>query len=252
MGDLVDKHPLHIDFIDVNTFSAPFLLASVLTFLAVFIAGIWLPESVTVKTNKILRSQPYDSSTTNAAIDSGSPIVICLLLAFIGQFALSLFEGTFVLHAQYVMGFSIQQLSSVFMMCGFVMAVAQGTMVAGAIDRYGTRRILPVGFFCMGGGLVALMVVRELNLILTFVALLAIGMAIIIPAITVLVSSHGTNRIGRNLGLLTGTNSMGQILGPLLGSILFVHNIHLPYLLAATALIAAATYSFFADSLTHK
>jgi len=188
----------------------------------------------------------------NKCRDSGSPIVICLLLAFIGQFALSLFEGTFVLHAQYVMGFSIQQLSSVFMMCGFVMAVAQGTMVAGAIDRYGTRRILPVGFFCMGGGLVALMVVRELNLILTFVALLAIGMAIIIPAIAVLVSSHGANRIGRNLGLLTGTNSMGQILGPLLGSILFVHNIHLPYLLAATALIAAATYSFFADSLTHK
>jgi DHA1 family multidrug resistance protein-like MFS transporter len=253
LGDLVDKHPVHLDLMDVNAFSAPFFLASALAFLAVFIAGFWLPASTTVKINEFSRSKPYQAATANSAIDSGSKVVVVwLLLAFTGQFALSLFESTFVLHAREVMSFSIRQLGYVFMVCGFVMAVAQGTVVAGIIERYSPEKILPPGFLCMGGGLMALMVTREMNLVLVSVGVLAIGMATITPGIAVLISGRETSRIGRNLGLLTGTNSLGQIIGPLLGSMLFVYNIHLPYLLAAGALFAAAAYCFFPYNITHK
>lgn len=38
--------------------------------------------------------------------------------------------------------------------------------------------------------------------------------------------------------------SLGQTLNPLVGSMLFVINIHLPYLFSATAVFLAATYIF--------
>ena len=74
---------------------------------------------------------------------------------------------------------------------------------------------------------------------------MATGMAIIIPSVTMLMSEIEKEQMGKNLGFLTGANSMGQTLGPLVGSLLFVINIHFPYLLAASFLILASFYVQF-------
>jgi DHA1 family multidrug resistance protein-like MFS transporter len=74
------------------------------------------------------------------------------------------------------------------------------------------------------------------------VGILAFGMAIVIPSITVMISQYAETEAGGILGLLTGANSLGQTLGPLVGSLLFVMNIHLPYLLSAVLLLVASVY----------
>jgi hypothetical protein len=64
----------------------------------VILAGVWLQESYPGENNKSL-------PTTDTNLLSGKEsyfkhtIKVLLLLAFISQFGLSLFEGTFVLHA---------------------------------------------------------------------------------------------------------------------------------------------------------
>ncbi|MBA3016131.1 MAG: MFS transporter [Desulfobulbaceae bacterium] len=134
---------------DFNDFSAPFLLASILAVFPVIIAGIWLPESSSGKKESSVVNAGMKTAIGNETYIKNS-IVAYLLLSFVSQFALSLFEATFVLHAQTLMNFHAAQLGSVFMVCGFVMAVAQGTTVAGFIERFGANKILPFGFLFMG------------------------------------------------------------------------------------------------------
>lgn len=242
VSDLVKRHPLHLSFIDLNPFSAPFLLASVLSVVSVIIAGVLLQESYPARNNN---SRPIQNTTPTGHESSvKSTIKILLLLSFIGQFGLSLFEGTFVLHAQNVMVISPLQLGYVFMVCGFVMAAAQGTVVASLIERFGAKKVLPFGFVFLGSGLMLLMLGRSIGVVLVIVGILAMGMAIITPGIAVLVSGYNEGQLGKSLGLLAGATSLGQTLGPLLGSMLFVINIHLPYLFSATAVFLAATYIF--------
>jgi len=248
LGILVKKHPVHLDFIDLNSFSTPFFLASLLAVFALLLAAFWLPESSPGKKNPGAINADGTSGNENTTIIKSS-IAAYLLLAMISQFALSLFEGTFVLHAQQSMQFNAAQLGSVFMVCGFVMAIAQGTTVAGLIERFGAKRILPFGFLFMGAALLALMFTYRINQILILVGLLAMGMAVITPSVTLLISQGAQNRLGKTLGLLTGANSIGQTIGPLAGSMLFVYNIHLPYLLTTGLLFLAASSCLFKKTL---
>ena len=163
-----------------------------------------------------------------------------LPFSFLGFFALALFEGTFAIHAQRVMKFGAAQMAVVFMVCGLVMAGAQAAVVGWLIGRVGERRLLPFGFGFMGTGLVLLMTTQTLALILPYAALFALGMAVLNPSLASLVSKGGGERSGAALGLQNSANSLGQAAGPLVGGFLFAWYIHVPYLLTALPLLAAA------------
>ena len=245
------KNLFDISFIELNNFSTPFYVTAFLVILAIIGDGIWLSEP-TEKRMDSSTAEPGLLSVSKIESFPRGPVATCLILSIVGQFGLSLFEGTFVLHAQAVMNFTSTQLGVVFIVCGLVMAVAQGTVVAWFIERYGPEKILPAGFFFMGIGLTLLMLTKSMEMILVFVALLALGMAIITPGIAVIITRHTKNNLAKTLGLLTGSNSLGQTIGPLTGSIFFVVNIHLPYLLAAALLFLAAIYLLRTDMLKKK
>lgn len=237
---LLDGHPVQFWGLDINRFSGPFFIASLLAAAALIIAAIRLPESSRgariPSAEKLAAQQPGTGHNTSIM----PTIAAFLLLSLLSQFGLSLFEATFVLHAQRTMVFTAAQLGFVFMTCGFVMAAAQGTVVAGFIERLGVGRVLPFGFIFMGLGLLMLMVTGTMGTILLSVGILASGMAIITPSIAVLIARRAGDRLGKGLGMLAGANSIGQTLGPLIGSMIFVYNIHLPYLLTAGVLFTAA------------
>ena len=78
------------------------------------------------------------------------------------------------------------------------------------------------------------------SLILSYVVLFALGMAALNPGLASLVSKRSGKHAGAALGLQSAANSLGQAAGPLVGSILFTWDIHVPYLLTAAPLIIAA------------
>jgi DHA1 family multidrug resistance protein-like MFS transporter len=252
LGSLLTKiegrNLFNISIIEFNNFSTPFYVTAFLVIMAIIGIGIWLREP----TGKRMSSSSAEPGLISVSITkalSRGPIATCLILSIVGQFALSLFEGTFVLHAQAIMNFNSTQLGVVFIVCGLVMAVAQGTIIAWFIEKYGPEKIIPAGFFLMGAGLTLLMLTESMEMILVFVGILALGMAIITPGITVIIAKHTKSNLARTLGLLAGSNSFGQTIGPLTGSILFVINIHLPYLLAATVLFLTTMYLLRTDML---
>jgi len=92
----------------------------------------------------------------------------------------------------------------------------------------------------MGPSLAGVMVPGRMVPVLAVVGLLALGMALIAPNLSALISTRGGSRVGTALGAQNAANSLGQASGPLVGGALFVWQMNVPYLLSGAVLIALA------------
>jgi len=227
----------------VDDFSIPFFAAAVLAVIALLATMRFLPESI--RTHRLEPQQKGAADNGVSRPDAGwrvirGSLLDVLVLSFLGYFALSLFEGTFALHAQRVMGFGPSEMGLVFMVCGFIMAAAQAGVVGRFIGRVGEIPMLSLGFGLMGIALIMLMTTRTMTFILSYVVLFALGMAALNPGLASLVSKRSSGHSGAALGMQSSANSLGQAAGPVVGSILFTWDIHMPYLLTAVTLIITA------------
>lgn len=229
----------------IDGFTMPFFVAALLSILTLGAAVRWLPEPFKKTCNE---SSVQLTGITNVPKLKPSQFFISrwlwpfLLLAFLNQFALSTFEGTFALHAKHLTLFGPWEMGIVLLICGFVMAAAQPTVVVWLIARFGEKPLLPAGFALEGIALATLMTTPKLGFIALYVALFAFGVALINPSLNSLVSMLANNRQGVVLGQLIAAGNLGQASGPFLGALLFAWQIHAPYLMTSILLLSTAAY----------
>ncbi len=221
----------------LDDFSVPFFAAALLGMVALFSALTWLEESVARRDKESVELKSGAKVRLRSIRESYGKL---LSLSFLGQFALTLFEGTFALHASREMNFGPAEMGFVFMVCGLVMAGAQISVVGSLIGRFGERTMLSAGFGLMGLGLTLLMTGKTLTFILVYVGIFALGMAVVNPGIAALVSKRAGKNSGTALGWQNAVNSLGQAGGPVVGGLLLAWYVHVPYLLTAVPLIAVA------------
>lgn len=246
LGALLSRRDWHFNWsaghFKVDSFSTPFFVAALLGLLTLFAALFWLPESLT----------ETSSQDTNTAKDtSGKPradlgtlvkkLSSLLALAFAGQLALTMFEGTFALFAQEKFDYGPAEVGYVFVLCGLVMAVFQAGVVGFLAGIISEMVQVGAGFALMGAGIALLGTAQTKFHIYAFVALLAIGMAFIAPNLLALISKRGGERqAGASLGIQNAANSLGQAGGPLLGSVLFLWKPNALYFLNGALLVVIA------------
>ncbi len=226
-----------------DDFSTPFFVASLLAVISLFAAIYLIPESL--QRSEIQSRSGLSSKHADLPSEAHWSVILktsrgLLILSFLGYFALSLFEGTFALHGKSVMNFGPGQMGAVFMVCGLVMAVAQVGAVGWLIGRIGEKPLLPPGFLLIGSALFLLMTTQEMALILFYVSIFAIGMALINPSLSSLVSKNAGELSGTALGMQSAVISLGQAVGPVVGGFLFIWNVHVPYLLTALLMTGTA------------
>lgn len=172
--------------------------------------------------------------------DLARGIALPLAVAMAGQVAVSLFETTFALHARTELGMGLVRIGAVFVVCGLMMLVVQLGAVARLSRRWGEVRLASAALALMGLSLALLAVARSTAAVFALVALYAIGMGLVTPAVSTLVSKRGGAHAGAALGLESGTKSLGQIVGPLLGGVLFGSSVAVPFWLASGLLLGLA------------
>jgi DHA1 family multidrug resistance protein-like MFS transporter len=240
LGGVLSRRDLHLavryGHFMIDSFSVPFFAAAGLGLLALLAALRWLPES---------RPAPARAAgdAEGAARSQGvvGSLVPLLGLSLVGQFGLAVFEGTFPLYAQAKLNYGPAEMGAVFVVCGLVMAVFQVGAAGAFGGRLGEIGRIGVGFGAAGAGLVLLVTARSRGLVFTFVGLLALGMALISPNLSALISKRGGGRhAGRALGVQNAANSLGQASGPLLGSALLLWQTNAPYLMAGTLLVVVS------------
>ncbi len=235
----------HFLSFSLDGFSIPFFVTALLSFVTLGAALRWLPESLKTISADLPASgnQPevIPRQLAFRQFVSGG-LYPFLILAFISQFALATFEGTFALHARELLNYGPAEMGLIFVVCGLAMALAQGIVVSRLMNRVDEKKLLPAGFVLMTLGLILLMTSESLVLLLLYVAVFALGVAFITPALTALVSKHSLTQPGRALGFLNSSNSLGQSVGPALGGFLLARQVHSPYIFVVILLGASAVY----------
>ena len=246
LGGLLSRRDWHFNWsaghFKVDSFSIPFFAAALLGLLTLLAAMRWLPESMpktsAPDTNLARGTSDKTKTEWRTLVKTLSPL---LALTLAGQFALTIFEGTFALFAQAKFAFGPAKVGYVFVVCGLVMTVFQAGAVGFLAGRISEIYQIGAGFGLMGTGIALLATARTTFFVFAFVALLALGMALIAPNLAALISKRGgEQQAGASLGVQNAANSLGQAGGPLLGGVLFIWQINAPYLLSGALLIAFA------------
>ena len=246
LGGLLSRRDWHLNWstahFKVDGFSTPFFAAALLGVLTLLAALRWLPESMPAASGR--NTNPAEVASDQATADWRSLLKTLwplLALTLTGQFALTMFEGTFALFAQARFAFGPADVGYVFVVCGLVMTVFQAGAVGWLAGKIGEMVQIGAGFALMGTGIALLATAQTRFFVFAFVALLSLGMALIAPNLAALVSTRGGERqAGTSLGIQNAANSLGQAGGPLLGGVLFIWQIGAPYVFSGAVLLSVA------------
>lgn len=217
----------------IDGYSIPFLFSALLTLSTAAYSRNRIDEHPTATTS----TTSVDSATTQAARPR-----LATLLGFVAtsQFGLALFEGTFVTYSRTRLIFNAQQTSTVFVVCGAVMAVLQ-VPASRLLAKVGSPLShVALGFVLMGVGVGGLVPSRSYPIVLIAVAVLATGAALVIPNLSALVSLGSRTSSGVALGWKSSVGSAGQFLGPVVGGSLVVRHTNVAFLLAGALMLTTS------------
>lgn len=238
LGGLLARDAWHVTLtrghLVFDGFSVPFFVAAGLTLAVVPLVAVYLPGSEPAAASERAARLPVQWRLLTRRLGR------VLALALISMATLTLFEAVFALYADRKLGFGLREIGVAFALCGLVMAVFQGGAVGWLSGRVGVRVQIALGFGLLGVGLLALPFLSRVPTVLAAVSVLALGVALVTPNLLTLAADRSGLQAGTGLGLLNTAVGLGQILGPLVGSLLFAWQADLPFWVAGLVSLAVA------------
>ena len=249
---------LRLEDTGLNEHFAPGAIASGLSFVALLLAYFLLPETLKPSAAPVASHRGAFSLGRSLDVLKMPAVGPLILIYFLAIFAFANFEATLALFTKEAFGFDDRDNFLVFAGVGFVLVVAQGGFYRRMAGKISDVNLMKAGLGMMFVGLGALGAVayavfrvkgspetvagfRVLFYIASAVAVF--GFAFLNPSVAALVSRRADpNRQGEILGVNQSFASLGRILGPFLGSVVFWwHDSHtLPFALAGAVLVIVA------------
>tara|TARA_R110002096_G_scaffold126463_1_gene273378 strand:- start:240 stop:1469 length:1230 start_codon:yes stop_codon:yes gene_type:complete len=161
-----------------------------------------------------------------------------LLLSLVLQLAITLFETVFSVYAKDILVFDTKQVGLGFMLCGLVMAVLQPFFASFNENTLPLRLQLITGFLLAAVALGVFPLMTTDFYVFTMIVIFATGAAIITPNLIASISFIDEHNTGAYLSAQTSVNSIGQVLGPLLGMWIYSFGSSWPFLSIGVILLA--------------
>ncbi|MFL7870913.1 MAG: MFS transporter [Anaerolineales bacterium] len=197
----------------------PFFIAGGMSFLALILIWLFLPESLPAAARQRNGKKKRLPAREIWKAASGS-IGSLLLMAFLASFGLTAFFGIFGLYALQKYNAGPESVGGIMMVFGLVTALAQGLLVGPLSRRWGEVRVIQAGLFTL-------------------------AIAVLSPAVSALTSSLTTLDQGLTMGVSNAAQSLGRIAGPLLGGIAFDIFLEYPNYLGALVMGLGFVVSLF-------
>lgn len=180
---------------------------------------------------------------------------ILLIIFLLSSSAFSAMEATLALLLKARFEFSPSDTAFVFVFIGVVLVAVQGGLVGRLAEKIGERPLVVFGLVLLvaGLGLLGLPLPASLGVLLPTVALLAAGSALLTPSITSLVSRRSPVAAqGASLGVAQSMNSLGRIVGPIVGGFLYAFGWSLPYLIGAAVMACGLALAVYYNALVSR
>ncbi len=235
LGGLLSQTNVHLKFsfglFHFDRFSVPFFFIAVLGLIVLFVILKWLKNTVVVKRVRE-KSIKFNFTFSNY-------FVILLLLSFVMQFVVTLFETVFSIYGKAELAFNSSQVGIGFMLCGLVMAVLQPVFATYGEKIMSSKQQITLGLLITGVSLIVFPFLRNELSVYALIIVFASGGAMVTPNLLSSVSLLSKEDTGRNISIQSSTNSIGQILGPVLGTWLLAGGFYYPFIIAGLIVLVA-------------
>ncbi|WP_442601422.1 MFS transporter [Paenibacillus sp. KN14-4R] len=159
--------------------------------------------------------------------------IIAFIIVFVLAFGLSAYETVFSLYSDHKFGFTPRDIATIITVSSIFGVVVQVFMFGKMVDKLGEKKLIQI---CLIAGVVLAVVstmVSSYVAILLITCFIFLAFDLLRPALTTYLSKTAEKEQGFIAGMNSTYTSLGNIVGPALGGILFDVNINYPYLFAA-------------------
>ena len=241
IGGFLSQSDLHFEYaigqLHLGRFSTPFLFAALLGFIVLVIVVKWLKNSV--------RIHKFTTQKFSFHFSFSQYFLILLALSFVIQFVVTLFETVFSIYGKDELGFNSNQVGIGFMLCGSIMAVLQPVFASYGEKILSVKKQIGIGLFISGISLIVFPFFKNEFVVYGLIVVFAAGGAMVTPNLLSAVSLLSKTNTGRNISIQSSTNSIGQILGPILGTWLVTGGFYYPFLIAGSIILVAIGFLIF-------
>jgi len=235
LGGLLSQTNIHWELsfwvFHFNRFSVPFLFAAVLGFIVLLVIVKWL-KNTAVATKIREKSTKFSFSFSHY-------FMVLLALSFVMQFVVTLFETVFSIYGKDELAFNSNQVGIGFILCGSVMAVLQPVFATYGEKIMTSKQQITLGLLITGVSLVVFPFLQNELSVYGMIILFASGGAMVTPNLLSAVSMLSKEDTGSNISIQSSTNSIGQILGPVLGTWLLAGGFYYPFIIAGLVVLVA-------------
>lgn len=214
----------------------PFFFAGGLAALNSLMVILWVKESLppekrTAEKKKLTIVPPFRDGFKSVLIG----LFIVMFIVATGE---AMHQTTFALFMKGMLGFDSKEVGWAFMAAGTGSVLVQGVLVGRIMNRIGEERTAQLGIIIMMAGFALFLHTFSLGSTVLFMILYAVGISLVILSITTAVSRRSDMPQGKSMGILQGFDSLGRVIGPILGGILLDIHLNLAYWGAISILAA--------------
>lgn len=230
--------------------SFPFFVAAGLAAVNFALVQLFLPESLSQRTEKLLIKEGF-LNIRHMYQGLKGEMGYLFVMIFLWSYALSNNQVAVPLFGYEYLNLSIITVGLFFSCNGAVSALVQSIFVHKITHRLGEHKTATFGLAIMAVALF-LMPFSKIGLMMgVFMMLMAFGSALTRPTLTTLLSKETKEGQGTTMGVATAFDSLGRMLGPLMGGWLFsTFDYHSPFtsttvLILITLLLVVQIKGFF-------
>jgi DHA1 family tetracycline resistance protein-like MFS transporter len=206
----------------IISFSAPFFFAAGISLLSIFLAIIFLPESIKEKKAKfnLKFGEIIPIKETKLFFKSAETRGI-LMVFFLYSFGFFLFISTFALYSTNQLKVTPQQLTIYMAWIGVLRVLFQSVLMYPILKKVSENTILLSGIFSLVFMMVFLIFTTNYWIVFIPISFLAFGTGVTRPILTSKLTKVGKKEeTGSLLGVNNALNSIAQIITPILGGLI--------------------------------
>lgn len=223
---------------------APFFFASAISLIATIIIFILLDDSITVEQLQKNRASAVRPIFIQEYKKSFQPKYFTpLLIVFILAFGLAVYEMMFSLFVDEKFGFTIRDISIVITVGSIAGVVAQIIFFDKLVNVIGERMLINLTLLSAAIFIFLTILIDGYLTMIVVTSIVFFSCDILRPAVTSFLSKIAGENQGYIAGMNSAYTSLGIILGPIIGGILFDINIDMPYIFATIVLVIAFVIS---------
>ncbi len=224
--------------------AVPFIIAGVITAIATLITALYLPET-NVHMGEVRSGKLFDfPKMARTLFDRSVGATFLISLIFYMAFACAMIYG-FQPFTLKVLHITESQNAVLFTIFGIVGLISQNLIVHRFSKKFGTKKAFSIGILFTSFALLFMFFSRSLPIFVVGSLILGVFNSIVQTLIPTIISQEADPKSqGSIMGLNASYQSIGMIIGPILGGVVATLAIPLPFLVGSILILVCFFLSF--------